>query len=444
VETPIGAAYAPLGSGAPSPPGVPPAPTGGAAGCRRRPFGETMRRIALWLSWLLLFSLPWEYLSEGGALGTIVRVIGIALAGLWLLSALVAARLRQPTALHLVMSGFALWCGASILWSLSPDQSLEQTETYVQLVLLTFIVWDLYEEPAHLDNALQAYVLGCWVCLLELLEVFLAGDAQRRFSVGTFNENTLGFMLSLGLPPAWYLAMVARREGTDLVARLGPFLRISNLAFIPAALFGISLTASRSSMACGILAVAYMAFSGGSARRSARIVLFAGVAGLAFYGVSLIPQESAERLGSTTVELSDGDWNGRLPTWKEALRMISDRPIAGVGVSAFHAGAVEVGAAPHNLVLSITAELGLVGFGLFSLILLGCAVLALRQPRPFAWFWLTMLASWLLNALVHNFEDKKMTWLLFGLIAVSERLHAAGKPPRRAPARAPAAAAVRS
>jgi hypothetical protein len=34
-----------------------------------------------------------------------------------------------------------------------------------------------------------------------------------------------------------------------------------------------------------------------------------------------------------------------------------------------------------------------------------------------------MLVSWLLNALVHNFEDKKMTWLLFGLIAVSDRLY---------------------
>lgn len=395
-----------------------------------------MRRIALWLSWLLLFMLPWEYLREEGALGTVVRLVGMALAGVWVLSVLAAARVRQPTALHALMIGYAMWCGASILWSLDPEQSREQTKTYAQLVLLTLIVWDLYERRSDLNVALQAYVLGCWVCIVELMEVFLAGDAQRRFSVGLFNENTLGFMLSLGLPVAWYLAIIAGRQGEGFHGRLAPALRLSNLAFIPAALFGITLTASRSSMACGLLAVGYMAFSLGGARAGARILMFGGAVALAIYGVSFIPRDSVERLEDTTVELSDGDWNGRLPTWNEALRLVSEHPFLGVGVQAFQAGAVETGAAPHNLVLSILAELGLIGFLIFSGILAGCAALALRQPRPQAWFWLTMLASWLLNALVHNFEDKKMTWLLFGLIAVSDRLYGT----RRESAPAPRAA----
>jgi O-antigen ligase len=338
------------------------------------------------------------------------------------LSVVAALRVRQPHPVHVPMIAFALWCAASILWSLDPEASRMQVETYVQLVLLALIVWDLYEEPAHLNTGLQAYVLGCWVCIAELLEVFLAGDVQRRFSVGVFNENTLGFTLSLGLPVAWYLATVARAD-EGLGGRLAPALRISNLLFIPVALFGIALTASRSSMACGLLAVAYMVVSLGGVRRGARILLFGGAAALAIYGVSLIPKTSADRLESTTVELSDGDWNGRLPTWKEAMRMISERPIAGVGVKAFQVGAVETRAAPHNLVLSITAELGLVGMLLFSSILLGCALVAFRQPRPLALFWLVMLASWTLNALVHNFEDKKFTWLLFGMIAVSGGLY---------------------
>jgi O-antigen ligase len=395
-----------------------------------------MRRIALWLSWLLLFIVPWEYLFEKGTLGTLVRTAGIGLAGVWALSVVAALRVRQPHPLHLLMIAFALWCAASILWSLDPEASRLQVETYAQLVLLALIVWDLYEEPAHLNTGLQAYVLGCWVCIAELLEVFLAGEMQRRFSVGAFNENTLGFTLSLGLPVAWYLATVARaHEGMG--GRLAPALRISNLAFIPVALFGIALTASRSSMACGLLAVGYMVVSLGGVRRGARILLFGGAAALAMYGVSLIPKTSADRLENTTVELSDGDWNGRLPTWKEAFRMISERPLAGVGVKAFQVGAVETRAAPHNLVLSITAELGLVGLVLFSSILLGCALVAFRQPRPLALFWLVMLVSWTLNALLHNFEDKKFTWLMFGMIAVSGGLY-------RTPSAAPAAAPVRA
>ena len=112
-----------------------------------------MRRIALWFSWLLLFIVPWEYLFEQGSLGTIVRLAGIGLAGVWLLSVLAAARVRRPHALHGLMIAFALWCGASILWSLDPEASRDQTETYVQLVLLAMIVWDLYEKPAHVNAA---------------------------------------------------------------------------------------------------------------------------------------------------------------------------------------------------------------------------------------------------------------------------------------------------
>jgi O-antigen ligase len=404
-----------------------------------------MRRIALWLSWLLLFIVPWEYLFEKGTLGTLVRTAGIGLAGVWVLSVLAAARLRQPHPLHATMIAFALWCAASILWSLDPVASRGQVETYVQLVLLALIVWDLYETPAHLNTGLQAYVLGCWVCIAELLEVYLAGEMQRRFSVGEFNENTLGFTLSLGLPIAWYLATVARAD-EGLGGRFAPALRIANLAFIPVALFGIALTASRSSMACGVLAIAYMVVSVGGVRRGARVLFFGGATALAIYfGVSLIPETSAERLESTTVELSDGDWNGRLPTWKEAVRMVAERPLVGVGVKAFQVGAVETRAAPHNLVLSISAELGVIGLAIFSSILTGCAVVAYRQPRPLAAFWLVMLTSWLLNALVHNFEDKKFTWLLFGLIAVSGGLYGTRnavpdpRPARPRRARAPAA-----
>jgi len=59
-------------------------------------------------------------------------------------------------------------------------------------------------------------------------------------------------------------------------------------------------------------------------------------------------------------------------------------------------------------------------------------LLALRQPRAAAAFWLTMLVVWLLNALTHNFEDRKVTWLLFGLIAVGARLWHSPAPAQRA------------
>jgi O-antigen ligase len=398
-----------------------------------------MRRIAIWISWLLLFVLPWEFMYEEGALGTGVRLVGIALAGVWLLSVLVQGRLRRPHALHIPMIAFVLWCGASILWSLDPEASREQVKTYLQLFLLAVIVWDLYTTPAALNTALQAYVLGSWVCVLTLLQLFVSGDVQRRFSVGLFNENTLGFILVLGIPVAWHLAIGLRDHARDLGGRLTPILRLSNLIFIPAALFCISLTASRSSMAAAVLGLIYMALSLGGLRGGARILIVSSAAAVAIYGVSLIPRESVDRLESTSVELSDGDWNGRLQIWQEALDMVEERPLTGVGVSAFHTAAVKTNKAPHSLPLSLLAELGLVGFVLFGLVLVGCGIVSLRQPPRAAFFWLTMLGAWSVCAVAHNFEDKKITWLLFGLIAASDGLRATGPAPRPAAASRPAA-----
>jgi O-antigen ligase len=398
-----------------------------------------MRQIAIWISWLLLFVLPWEFMHESGNLGTGVRLVGIALAGVWLLSVLVQARLRRPHALHLPMIAFALWCGASILWSLDPEASREQVTTYLQLVLLAVIVWDLYTTPATLHTGLQAYVLGSWVCVLTLLQSFVSGEVQRRFSVGLFNQNTLGFILVLGIPVAWHLAVGAREHMRDLGGRLAPILRLSNLVFIPAALFCISLTASRSSMAAAVLGLIYMALSLGGLRGGSRILIVSSAAAVAIYGVSLIPRESVDRLESTTVELSDGDWNGRLPIWQEALNMVEDRPLTGVGVSAFHTAAVKTNKAPHSLPLSLLAELGLVGFLLFGAILVGCAIVSLHQPPRVALFWLTMLGAWFVCAVTHNFEDKKITRLLFGLIAASDGLRSTGMAPRPEAATPPAA-----
>jgi len=382
-----------------------------------------MRRLTLWLSWLLMFVVAFEDLFQVGLLGTTGRTVGLALAGSWLLSVIaLGGRIRPLGTIHTVMAGFALWAATSTFWSINSDASLEQSITYAQLVLLALIVWDVYEKPEHLHGGLQAYLLGGWVCLAQLLRAFLTGEAQRRLSVGYFNENTLGFTLALCIPVAWYLTLCGWRGADRLSASWAALLRLSNLAFIPAATLGIALTASRSSMLGAMFGFGYMALSMNRLRRGARMLLLAGAAGLAVYGLTLVPKASLERLGGTTNVVSHGDWNGRLPIWSEALRIISERPLLGTGVHTFTQAAYETNSAPHNFVLSVFAELGLVGFVLYSGILMCAFLYALRQPRDDAAFWLAMLAVWLLNALTHNFEDQKITWLLFGLVAVGARL----------------------
>ena len=175
-------------------------------------------------------------------------------------------------------------------------------------------------------------------------------------------------------------------------------------------------------MVSALFGFGYMALSMNRLRRSARVLLYTGAAMLAVYGVTLVPKTAMDRLSGTTSVVSEGDWNGRLPIWHEALRIISEHPVIGTGVQTFTVAAYETTSAPHNFVLGILAELGLVGFALYSSIVVCALLYALRQPRNAAALWLAVLAVWVLNALTHNFEDRKITWLLFGLIAVGARL----------------------
>jgi O-antigen ligase len=394
-----------------------------------------MRRLAFWSLLFLVFTVPWEYLYRVDDTTMVTAALGVWVAGLWLLAAVAGGRVRVPGLMLVLMGLFVAWNGATILWSVDAERTIGQARTYLQLLVLATILWDLVQTERELRMTLQAYVIGSWYVVFRLVETYLTGDMMRRFTVGEFNQNTLGLVLCLALPMAWHLASTTRslREPDPSVR-----LRLLNLAFIPGALFAIFLTSSRAALLGALLGLGYMALSLRYARWGWRLAaVFAAVA-LAVFGWRYIPEQSLDRYASTTTELSEGDWNGRLPIWEEGVRMFEANWLVGVGAQAFVSAAVETGNAPHNLVLALLAELGVIGFVLFAAILAGAAWLALRQPGMAA-MWLTLLVVWFLNAITHNYEDKKVTWILFMLVAIGYGVRHAAPAARRAPALRPAA-----
>ena len=394
-----------------------------------------LRRLAFWLLLFLVFTVPWEYLYRVDDMTMVSRAVGVVVAGAWALCALAAGRLRRPGTLLVLMALFVAWCLASILWSVDSELSIRQAITYLQLLMLAVILWDLVQTERELRLTLQAYVLGSWVVVVRLVQTYLTGDVMRRFTVGEFNQNTLGLVLCLALPMAWHLASTARAQRAAGAADLSVRLRLVNLAFIPGALFAIFLTSSRAALLGALLGLGYMALSLRHARWGWRLAAVGAAVAIAVFGWRYIPEQSLDRYESTATELSEGDWNGRLPIWEEGLDMFEANWLVGVGARAFVTGAVETGNAPHNLVVSLLAELGVIGFVLFAAILATAAGLALRQ-RGTAAMWLTLLVVWFLNAITHNYEDKKVTWMLFMLIAIGAGLQQVHG--RRQPAPAPA------
>ena len=184
-----------------------------------------MRRVAFWLSLVLIFMIPWENSITVGSLGTLARVTGILAAAVWVGAVLVTGRFRKPHLFHMVVYLFVLWNVVSVFWSFGVQETVQRIKTYFQLVVLIWIIWDLYTTPEALKAGLQAYVLGACVAIGSTVGNYLAGNAfydyaLRRYTGAGLNANDLALILALGLPTAWHLAVSEVNEKASPVLKL--------------------------------------------------------------------------------------------------------------------------------------------------------------------------------------------------------------------------------
>ncbi len=376
-----------------------------------------MNRIAFWVSLAYILTIPGEVLVQDPVWGSASRMIGLLLAVAWLAAVVVNKRIRRPGLFYLAMLLFVLWNGLSIFWSRDPMRSAAHFGTWLQLFAASFILWDLYGNRTRVLAALQTYILGCYIVIGSAVADFLANRVYYpgRFSASNINPNDLGIVLAIGLPIAWYLANSREAVFGSLLQKF------INYAFIPAALFVIAISGSRTGLLAAIPAAIFALASLTRMNRALIIAasLILGIGILFLY--PLIPQTSLSRLGTTASELSEGDLNGRLSIWNQGLEAFRQHPFLGVGSDMYRSINIEekVG---HNSFLSVLVELGLVGIVLFGFIL---ADIVFHASKLSGWdlgLWICVLAAWALSASTHTWEYKKATWLIFSMIVIQASL----------------------
>lgn len=392
-----------------------------------------MRTISFGLSLALIFIIPWENDITVGGLGSLARAVGILATLFWIATVFVRGRMRLPTPFHIAVCLFALWVTASLLWTQHPSATFDRAETYIQLFVLTLLLWDLCTTTKELQMVLQAYVLGGCVASVYTLFNYFAGVGYRggtRFAVSGQNPNNMGVMLALGIPMAWYLATtIDWKRGTAL-------LRAINYAYIPGALMAILLTASRTSLIATIPGFIYILMSFTRLRLFTRIIVFVGLAYALFAMQPLIPETSIERLSETGSSISSGDLTGRVDIWDEGVEFFLESPVIGIGAGTFREWSSHHQPA-HNVFLSILAETGIVGMLLFLMVLL---LVVWQMPRYKSWWerglWLILLVVWSAGAIALNWEYRKVTWLILCLVVCSANVI---EPEPEEEARAPSA-----
>jgi O-antigen ligase len=384
---------------------------------------STIERIAFGFLWIFVFSIPGEDSFHIQGFGTITKLLGlIAICG-GAMAVLATNRIRVWNQVQPVMLSFILWSGATYVWSRSPELTSDRFVSYLQLFGMVLLIWQLCLREWEQLRLLQAYALGVCVVSGDTMFRFLLAKQtyyQRYASEGS-EPNDLALTCCIAIPISYYLSL---RSAGWMVW----FYRL----IIGLALTTILLSASRAGALASLAALSLIPWTYRYVSRGEKIGLIAAAVCLAA-GLSVFaPTSSWNRLSTVGPELSEGTLNSRTVIWKAGLDALRDAPFLGVGAGAFPVVSEVILGSPrgalgqkrgnrmvaHNSFLSVLTETGIIGFTLFSVLLGMLGFYVYRLPELERRFWTVTLATWAIGVSTLTWEQRKPTWLLFGLILV--------------------------
>lgn len=389
---------------------------------RRTPGNGTIAKLALAALCLMVFAVPWEEAIVLEGVGSVARLVGFAAAGLGIISLSEGRwlRMRPPSVPLALTAAYAAWLALSYFWTVDPDASREGLITMAQLLLLVWLVWQLCEGDRARNALLQSFVLGASVVAINVLWVFLFEPETIRIdgriaSAGE-NQNEVATVLGLAMAIAWWL----------IAERRGALSNAVNFLFLCLAPFALLLTGSRSGVMIALLALVQVPVSAVRLGRGARAGLIVAVAAIASTA-ALLPQNlyaralpNLQRISTLGSDLTSSDFTGRAEIWEGGRIAFVARPIVGYGNNAFRAAVRPIlgnGWAPHNAFLSVAVGTGLVGLGLYTLVLLATLLSQfLLPPSPARLARIVLFACLVLAMLPKGAAYDKSTWVILALL----------------------------
>jgi len=371
---------------------------------------EHADKISFVLAWAVVFAIPWGDMIWLAYDVQASRVLTVAVAAFIGISLWRKGRLRALNTSHWWMILFVVWSAANIAWTPEPERSFRRILSYYQLFSCVWIIHQCSATFERHCRLLGAYVLGCYVVFCGLLYNFARDVYQGdgRYTAPGFDPNDLAGTLILAIPVAWYLSI--RTKSLRWLHRL----------YIPCAILAALLTASRGGLVTlgVVLIFPLLSIPKSSIRAVVSLVVLAGVSTLTV--ATFMSDISVRRLSTIAEQLAARDLNGRVNIWQRGLEAFAEHPLAGAGAGAF---ANAIGArrsrdiAAHNSLLGILVEHGLAGVCLFLGIILSLYRRAWRGPSVDWRLWLVLLTGWAVAASTLSWENRELTWLLWGLCA---------------------------
>jgi O-antigen ligase len=382
-----------------------------------------MNTIAYATIWLLVFSISSEPTFRGfGVVGS--QLTGVLALGFAMVAFAASGRVRRLHPVHVAAFLFVTWTGFSVVfihngWMQIPNKFW----TFVSLVAMLWMIWELAVTRDRQLGLMAAYVFGAYTAALDTILLWRReGEMMRRFSAGGVDNNDLAMILVMAIPMAWYLSMTVRK----------PVLRLLYSAYVPCAVLAIGLTGSRGGMVTTLVALLFIPLTVSKLspfRRGVAIALL-WISGLV--AVTYLPQTLMERLASTRTEVEGGNMGGRMKIWKAGVRAWAARPWTGYGTASF-IRAVDPYLATraqvaHNSFLSVAVEEGLVGLILY-LIMFFLVFQAVRTlPKTERRFALVLLAALMVSMLPLTADASKRVWTVLAILVGMSQSRIVRKP----------------
>ena len=388
-----------------------------------RALGALLDRVAYAGLCAFIFSIPWEETVPLFGGFPVSRWFGMLAFGLGLFRVATCSQARRFQELHVWMFAFALWSSASILWTFDPDSTTIRALTYLQLLVLAWLIWLLVDTERRAQGLLQSYILGTCVCAIGTVSNVMTGHGYSplpdvdgpvvqsdRYSANGLNPNDLGLMLALSIPMIVYL--LARRKQNPAIA----LFRWAQFVLCVAA---VLLTGSRGGLVATLAALLALPLMYGRLPRSQKVVAIFASIGAVVCGVLLVPLDTWRRFFQLGTEISEGTMTHRTQIWAASVEVFRSHALLGVGSSAHPAAVVSIIGRPlaaHNTFLSVLVELGVPG-ELLLIGLLGAAFFCAWRMRGLERIlWLACLVSWCIGVCGGSWEHRKATWFIFGTL----------------------------
>lgn len=400
-----------------------------------------MNSIAYAALWLFVFVLPWEGVVRVDRSNVLSQIAGIIAMACFLFSVLSSGRLRRWHLVHVSALLFVLTAGLDLLiFGHFGTRPPAKFFTYIQLLLMLWMIWELAPSTGRMHNLLLSYVLGGYVASVQTILLYRStGDALRRFAAGGVDPNDLAMTLALGVPMAWYLSNTYRRSLLRWICR----------GYLPVAVLAVGLTGSRGGLLACIVALTIVPLSMTrlSPNRLAMAMVMLLLSGA--LAVAYVPEKIVDRLATTSTEVEDLRLGGRFKYWKAGLHAATEHPFLGYGTSGFIAAITpEMGQdanVAHNSFISLLVEQGLIGLTLYLLMLLSAFHAARRLPSLLERrFGLVLMVTLVTTMLPLTWEHRKTVWFVLAvLVGLSQALRPATVGTPAGPIR-PASPAARS